>query len=241
MLFCFSDFVSADFMDSLEKTAIKKGLDLATNPNDFFLSINNTIENLGTDPFNKRFQLNFSMFWNFLTVGNFQIKYKAYKGSKIMPEIIGGLSYWNIWSLSLISSSDFSASASGFTPFITLGKELKKDLKFFAGAKYSIGNIKVKIQNANEEDSGDMSDSLSFDLSSLASISSTYKEFGIYTGINYLRFSGKEVVALIGYYPGIKKIFTKAQVSSSVFDWGFCIYPDSVLGIDLFWNMHLNL
>lgn len=235
-----NNYLFADFNDTLNTTAMKAGIDFITKPNDFFMEINTDIENTGTDHSSKNFQFNTSLIWNILTVGNLQLKYRVYKGTEILPEIIPGISYWNIWGLAIIPDDDFSACASGYTPFITFGKKIEENVKFFSGIKYTVGNINLKIKNIEEENQ-EISDSFQLNLASIGNISSTYKEFGIYTGINYLRLSGKEVIVLIGYYPGIKKLYSKIQVSSTIFDYGLSLYPDSMLLLHGYINIHINL
>lgn len=232
----------ADFESSLIQTGAGLAVDILAKPTDFFMEINSDIENIGSDPFNKRFQFNTSLVWNLLTVANAQIKYRINNdnSSSLVPEFTPGISYWNIWGLSLIPADDATASASGYTPFLTLAKKLKKDTKFFTGCKYAMGSIKLKIKDAETEDV-DVSDGIGLSLNSLGNISSSYNEVGLYAGLNYQRLSGKEVVALIGYYPSIKKLYSKVQISSTIFDYGLSFYPDSAILLHGYINVHFNL
>ncbi len=229
--------IYANIEDMLMSTAMKTGLDLISKPNEFLIEINTDVDETSSSFFYNRVQVHLSLFWNLFGVGNMQVKVNAYNGNKIIPVITPGFSYWNVWALKFIPDDEFSASMSGFTPFITFSKRMKKDLNMFGGVKYAAGSINVSLNNT--DNSSDSSDP--FDLSDIANISSTYGELGLYMGLNYTRLSGKEVVAQIGYYPGIKKIFSKLQVSGNVFTWGISLYPDSYMLVHLFWNMNINI
>ncbi len=229
-------FLSANITDTLTSAAIKTGLDLISMPNDFLIEINTDVAETSSSFFCNRVQIHLSLFWNIFGVGNIQVKANAYDGDKIIPVITPGFSYWNAWLVKLISDDDFSASMQGFTPFITFSKQMERDIKLFGGVKYAVGFINLALNN----DSSSSDDSI-FDFSNIANISSSYGKLGLYMGINYLRLSGKEVVAQIGYYPGMRKIFSKLQVSGKVFTWGISLYPDSYMLVHLFWNMNINI
>ncbi|MDD5067937.1 MAG: hypothetical protein PHF84_12905 [bacterium] len=230
-------FVAGTLLADFETSLMKTGLEFITRPNDFFIELNTDTENLIPTPGQKKFQVNTSLIWDLLTVGNIQVKYRAYKGDSVIPEITPGFSYWNIVGLSFLPAEDVSASAEGYTPFLTLARPMSDDLKFFGGIKYTMGSIKLNIKDIGDSGSG----GTGLDFSNLAQIDSFYQELGIYAGINYLRISGKEVSAIIGYYPGIKKIFSKVQISSTVFDYGLSFFPDSFLLLHGYINIHVNL
>ncbi len=226
------NYALADFETMLFKTA----LEIATRPNEVFVEINTDVENTTLVPFDKRFQFSTSLLMDLGTIVNGQIKYKVIEESKYVPEITPGFSYWNILALHLLPKDEFETSASGYTPFLTLGKSLDKDVKIFGGAKISMGSVNLKLKNIEKSTNG-----LSLDLTSIADFKAPYSELGFYTGINYIRVSGNEVSALIGYYPVMKKIYSKIQVATRTFDYGICLYPDSYLLLHIYWNLHFNL
>lgn len=230
-------FSASTLFASLETSLMKTAIDFATKPENFFMDLATSIENSTPTAFNKRFQLNTSLLWDLITVGNIQAKYRVYPGDSIIPEITPGLMYWNILGLSLLPEEDVSASASGFTPFLTLARQFEEDLKFFAGVKFVIARVDLNIKNIADTDTS----GTGLSLSSLSSIKAKMNELGVYIGINYLRPSGKEVLALVGYYPDMKKLYAKAQISSTVFDYGLSFYPDSSYLLDVFINIHINL
>lgn len=221
---------------SFETTLYKTALEVATRPNELFVEINTDVENTTLVPFNKHFQFSTSLLMNLGTIINGQIKYKVVKESKYVPEITPGFSYWNLLALHLLPKDEFESSASGYTPFLTLGKSLDKDVKIFGGAKLSMGSVNFKLKNIEKSTNG-----ISLDLTSIADFNAPYRELGFFTGINYIRVSGNEVSALIGYYPVMKKIYSKIQVATRTFDYGISLYPDSYLLLHIYWNLHINL
>lgn len=231
-------FITNSLVANFQSIMIKTALDFITKPNDFFIEINTDIENTGTTFASQKFQVGTSLLWDILSVVNFQSKYKIFDEKEHIPEIIPGISGWYIYGLLFLPKDDLSGSAYGFTPSLTLGKKIEKNVKFFSGIKYSVGSINLKIKNLSDVK---ISDSFKLDLTSISDITSIYKEFGLYTGINYLQLSEKEVAMLIGYYPGLKKIYSKIQISSSTFDYGLSLYPDSYLLLHLYLNLHINL
>lgn len=227
--------VYADFQGMLMKTAI----DLITKPNEFFIEINTDIENTSPIPFNKRFQIQTAPVWDAMTFLNLQVKYNVIPEAEVIPEITPGLSYWNFIGSTLLPSESLSFSAQGYTPFLTISKEFETDLKLFTGAKYTMGSIKLSLGEDNEEQSA--SDAVSFNLESLANIDSRYNELGFYAGINYLRLDGKDVLGMVGYYPSIKKMYSKIQLTGKIFDHGVSFYPDSFLLFHYYMNIHFSL
>jgi len=225
----------------LETIGMKMGLDVLSRPNELFMEINSDIENTGPDPFNRKLQINFSLLWNLIGVGNMQVKYRVYGGTELLPEVTSGCSAWYIWGLHFLPVDQYSASALGYTPFITFSRRYEEKTRLFAGAKYAIGNINFEMKKSEEEGNSTEAGDFGLDFSSIDKIDSAYGEFGFYTGINYQRKSGKEVVVLVGYYPMIKKLYSKLQVASGIFDYGMSLYPDSFLLMHFYINIHINL
>lgn len=237
ILFLLFLFTATALGATLETMLMKTAIDFATKPENFFIELVTDIENSGPTAFDKRFQLNTCLSWDLLTVGNIQAKYRVYPGDSIVPEITPGLMYWNIFGFSFLPEEDVSASAGGFTPFLTLARQFEEDMKFFAGAKYALGKVSLKLMNITDTDTS----GTGLSLASLSSIESSLNQLGVYIGLNYLRPSGKEVLAILGYYPNMKKIYAKVQVSSSIFDYGLSFYPDSFLLLHGYINFHINL
>ncbi len=239
ILLFFNNYLQADF----QSMAMKAALDIITKPNEFFMEINTDIEDISPNHSDDRGRISFSLFsfpWTVteLAIANIQFKYRALEDTGTWPEITPGLSYWNFWALYLIPKDVFSGSAQGCTPFITISKKFQKNIKLFTGAKYAIGSINLDAREAL--DSGG-SGSYGMDISSIANVKSIYQEFSFYTGINYLKVGGNEIIAMIGYYPGVKKLYSKVQLSTSSFDYGICMYPDSALFWHAFMNIHIDL
>ncbi|MBN1898271.1 MAG: hypothetical protein JW827_05810 [Spirochaetes bacterium] len=226
----------------IETTLYKTALDLATKPNNLFIEINNDIENTVPNFLSRRFQIHTSILWNLFTVGNGQLRYRINDESGF-PEVTPGISGWYLWGLTFLPEEDFSAKVYGLSPFVTFGKSLERNVKFFIGSKYTYGKIDLNWKSTQDQDTSavGMADDFGFDLSSLAGISSVYQDVGFYTGITYQRDSGREVSALIGYYPSWKKIYSKIQVSGSLFDYGMSLYPDSYMLLHLYLNLHINI
>ena len=234
LLFCCAGFAFA----GIEGMLVQTGLDILTRPDNFFMEMNTDIEDTGSTFDRENLQLSTSLSWHLGTVANMQARYRACQGPTWISEVYTGISGWYIWGTAFLSEEGQSATIYGYTPFITFSRNVEDNMKFFAGLKYAVGSISFKMKDVYE---AAISESLVMDLSGFSDIDAVYREFALYTGINHLLTSGKEVTAQIGYYPALKKLYSKVQLSGHLYDYGFGLYPEGALSLHFFWNLHINI
>ncbi len=236
IIFLTTSFLSGNILDPIINSAVSSGVDVISNPDEFLIEINNDISDTSSSFLYENYQIHFSLLWNFTGFLNAQIKGDIYKGGKYFPLVITpGISYYNALIFKVIP--EFNISMSGYTPFITFSRKMKKDFKFFGGVKYTAGSLKFSASDEYAEN---------YKLNFVGNIdlnntSTRYGDVGLYMGLNYLRSGGKEIVTQIGYYPSIKKIFSKIQMNGRIFSFGLSFYPDSYMLVHIFFNANINM
>ncbi|HBE03065.1 MAG TPA: hypothetical protein DC049_11420 [Spirochaetia bacterium] len=198
--------------------------------------MNTDMESPAPPPFDTRFQFSTEFSWDLITALNMNLKFMVFREKAFWPSITVGLSGWNMAGLYIIPKKYFTGSCWGITPFLTLSRELKSDMRFFLGAKYAMGFLDFQINAL----AGMMPGGL-FDISSLSRIKTSYRDFAVFTGLNYLTPREREVTALAGYYLPLRKMYAGVIYSKKNSAFGIMLYPDSFLLVHLFVNLQFSI
>jgi len=165
-----------------------------------------------------------------LTDVNFGVKAEVYPEKRYIPQVTLGINYFNFVVLGIDPiKENVDASCSGYDLGLTLAKKMGKNIRLFYGTRYIKSDLKLKLNEPIE-----ITEEMQF-----SELNTGVNGTALCTGAIYGR-GKKKFIMETGYEFTHKKIFTKVLISSGLVEYGFGLYPESLLVFRPCFSFHLR-
>ncbi|MBI4979710.1 MAG: hypothetical protein HZC28_19690 [Spirochaetes bacterium] len=206
--------------------------DFVAKPDEFFIDLQNDIDDHASTIGAQRVQVYTSLFWDLTTMVNLGLKVHVYDETDYIPRITVGVAGWYAVAFLALPRDIATGRMWGLSPAVSASKTIDENITGFGGFKYMIGNVYMSL---GSNIAGGLSAS-----GVPTSINSVYQAPTVFGGFALKTGEKTEAVISGGYIFGKWKPYMQLQYSFPSWNLGVSLYPEAMFVVHPFINFQLK-